>query len=137
MPFEEYTIKYNSASLPSIKGETDIELLLEFHDDKWVLNRNLGTMYEQDSAMILLDASVVEDLFRCLSDINVPILLKGEWGCDGTMYTLQISHEFTSVTYEWWEDLPFGLKPLEAMIANLFKYAEVDLGILEDNDQKE
>jgi hypothetical protein len=125
MSFGEYTIKYNSVSVPSIRGENDVELLLMFWEDKWTITRNLGTIYSQVSTVIELGAMDVETMLKSLSDIQIPLLPNGEIGLDGTTYALEISHGRNSATYEWWEDIPEGFDSLKMIIDKLFQWSGI------------
>ncbi len=132
MSFREYTIKYKSVSLPSVPGENNIDLLLGYDDEKWTICRTLGSIYEEESSVSEVDDSEVEQLFKGLSNINLPVLQEGIWGLDGTTHTLEITHAMNSTTFKWWVELPEELKPLHKIIVKLFEFAGIDPTIYEE-----
>lgn len=131
MSFGEYTIYYKSISVPSIPGQTDVELSLTSRDGHWVISRKLGSMYDHDSIELNVESRAVNRLFESLERLKLPALPDGIIGLDGTTHTLQISNGLNSITYEWWVELPKNLGGLMSILEQLCKMAEINLDILD------
>jgi hypothetical protein len=129
MSFVEYTIKFNSVSVPSIRGETEIELTLSNDEGKWYILRQLGFGYSKEptKSRLQLNSEEVEEIINHLSNVSLSVLPEWIEGLDGTTYSLKIFCGLNSVVYEWWEELPKGYKALELVIEKLFNWANLDL----------
>jgi hypothetical protein len=85
LSFGEYTISYKSVSLPSAPGENEIELFLESRDDRWVLTRSLGSMYDKDSSELNVRVSDAANLMDVLKVLKLPAVPEGITGLGGTI----------------------------------------------------
>jgi hypothetical protein len=128
MCFTNYDIEFKSVSLPSCRGETEIELTLSNEESKWYILRRLGFGYSKEPTKIRLElnSEEVEEMIKQLSNVSHSVLPEWIEGLDGTTYSLKITCGLNSVVYEWWDELPKGYKALERVIGALFSWADLD-----------
>jgi hypothetical protein len=126
--FTNYNIEFKSVSLPSCRGETEIELTLSNDDNKWYILRRLGFGYSKEptNTRFELNSEEVEEMIKHLSNVSLSVLPEWVEGLDGTTYSLKITCGLNSVVYKWWDELPKEYKALERVIEKLFSWADLD-----------
>ena len=106
---------------PSFMGTREYTLKWDDHENEYVMlvrkwkTSNPHGEPDVERKTVLPHSKAHSVLWR-LDRAELKIYPDGDWGCDGTTYTLEISKNVNSVTFCWWCDLPEQWKALQEVV---------------------